>query len=93
MSAADFAHHDDMRPLEPTAWMSRRDDALTQWQSATPVLPHLTREDLRASREELLAALNAARAETIEAFAIADDLFDRLKARHQTTTTKKETTK
>ena len=88
---SDFAHHDDMRPLEPTAWMSRRDDALTQWQSATPVLPHLTREDLRASREELLAALDAARAETIEAFAIVDDLFDRLKGRHRTTTPTKET--
>lgn len=90
MSAADFVHHDDMRPLEPTAWMSRRDDALTQWQSATPVLPHLTREDLRASREELLAALNAARAETFEAFAIADVLFNALKGRHLPTTPKEQ---
>ena len=92
MSAADFAHHDDMRPLEPTAWMSRRDDALTQWQSATPVLPHLTREDLRASREELLAALDAERAANAVAWGLVDDLFDRLKGRHLPTTQKETTT-
>ena len=92
MSAADFVHHDDMRPLEPTAWMSRRDDALTQWQSATPVLPHLTREDLRASREELLAALDAERAANAVAWGLVDDLFDRLKGRHLPTTQKETTT-
>ena len=90
MSAADFVHHDDMRPLEPTAWMPTA-PRIQPVRHPTPDLPHVTSEELRASREELLAALNAARAETFEAFAIADDLFDRLKGRHRTTTPTKET--
>ena len=90
MSAADFVHRDDDLTA---AHRSDHTIAPSYRTSATPSLPHVTSDELRASREELLAALNAARAETIEAFAIADDLFDRLKARHQTTTTKKETTK
>ena len=87
---SDFAHHDDALAA---AHAEDHTVAPAYRPRVMASLPHLTREDLRASREELLAALNAARAETIEAFAIADDLFDRLKARHQTTTTKKETTK
>ena len=90
MSAADFAHHDDMRPLEPTAWMPTA-PRIQPVRHALPDLPNLTREELRASREELLAALDAERAANAVAWGLVDDLFDRLKGRHRTNTPTKET--
>ena len=90
MSAADFAHHDDMRPLE-SAGMPTAPRGFQPVRHALPDLPNLTREELRASREELLAALDAERAANAVAWGLVDDLFDRLKGRHRTTTPTKET--
>ena len=91
MSAADFVHHDDMRPLEPTAWMPTA-PRIQPVRHPTPDLPHVTSEELRASREELLAALNAARFSAFVAWAAADHALNALKGRHLPTTPK-ETTK
>ena len=46
MSAADFAHHDDMRPLE-SAGMPTAPRGLQPVRHALPDLPNLTREELR----------------------------------------------
>ena len=91
MSAADFVHHDDMRPLE-SAGMPTAPRGFQPVRHALPDLPHVTSDELRASREELLAALDAERAANAVAWGLVDDLFDRLKGRHLPTT-QKETTK
>ena len=89
---SDFAHHDDMRPLE-SAGMPTAPRGFQPVRHALPDLPNLTREELRASREELLAALDKARASAFVAWAAADYFFNALKGRHLPTTHSKETTK
>ncbi len=89
MSAADFAHHDDALTA---AHRSGHTAAPSYRSSATPSLPHVTSDELRASRGELLAALNDARVKAIEAIDLADVLFNALKGRHLTTTTEGDIT-
>ena len=85
---SDFAHHDDALAA---AHAEDHTIAPSYRTSATPSLPHVTSDELRASREELLAALDAERAANAVAWGLVDDLFDRLKGRHRTTTPTKET--
>ena len=80
----DFAHHDDLA----AAHRSDHTVAPAHRPSLTPALPNVTSEELRASRGELLAALDAARTAAAEAWAVADHVFAALKGRHLTTTTK-----
>ena len=79
---SDFAHHDDDLAA------AHRSDHTVAPTHQTPALPNVTSEELRASRGELLAALDAARTAAAEAWAVADHVFAALKGRHLTTTTK-----
>lgn len=88
MSAADFVHHDDALAA---AHAEDHTVAPAYRPRVMASLPHVTSEELRASREELLAALDAERAANAVAWGLVDDLFDRLKGRHRTTTPTKET--
>ena len=81
---SDFAHHDDDLAA------AHRSDHTVAPTHQTPALPNVTSEELRASREELLAALDDARAKAIEAIDLADVFFNALKGRHLTTTTTKQ---
>ncbi len=87
MSAADFVHHDDDLTA---AHRSDHTIAPSYRTSATPSLPHVTSDELRASREELLAALDAARFSAFVAWAAADHALNALKGRHLPTTPKEQ---
>ena len=76
MSIADFAYHDD----EMAAHAG--DYTVAPSPTVTVELPHVTREEFTASREELLAALNTARRDVASLISIADIAFNALKGRH-----------